>query len=291
MSFFIKRLATAIWIFLLIETGWSGEFWIIDGKGFPKIGMFSMADQILGHLFLFETQSSPDISGLQVDFGEFGLYYDPRQGSNWWNYYFEPLSIGNEVGSKIKHASRQEGLKALGKRKQYGRSEAAAMVAKYIRVRPHIQEKVDRFAARYFQGCFTIGIHYRGTDKYTEAPRVSYSSMFNAARRLIPQDAPYQFFIATDEAPFLAAMRTAFPGRVIALEIERANGTQGLHFEMQHSYETGEAALMDALLLSKCNLLIRTSSKLSLWSTFFNPDLPVFLLNYDSRKNKAKELE
>jgi hypothetical protein len=40
-----------------------------------------------------------------------------------------------------------------------------------------------------------------------------------------------------------------------------------------------EKAVMDVVVLSKSNRLIRTSSSLSLWSSYLNPGLPVLLLN------------
>lgn len=50
-------------------------------------------------------------------------------------------------------------------------------------------------------------------------------------------------------------------------------------------YEKGEDTFVNALLLSKCSTLIRTTSLLSAWASVFHPDLKVILLNrpYDNR--------
>lgn len=67
----------------------------------------------------------------------------------------------------------------------------------------------------------------------------------------------------------------------IAIKAQRSsNGEPGVHFINKNNYSLGEEALIDACLLSKCDLLIRTSSNLSLWSTYFNPSLPTILLNH-----------
>ncbi len=63
------------------------------------------------------------------------------------------------------------------------------------------------------------------------------------------------------------------------IEAHRSSGTAGVHLSNRNQYKIGEESILDALLLSKCDLLVRTSSNLSLWSTYFNPDLPVILLN------------
>jgi hypothetical protein len=44
-------------------------------------------------------------------------------------------------------------------------------------------------------------------------------------------------------------------------------------------YEKGEDALVNALLLSRCSTLIRTTSFLSAFTSIFNPKLKVILLN------------
>jgi len=61
--------------------------------------------------------------------------------------------------------------------------------------------------------------------------------------------------------------------------IRSVNG-KALHVDPAHSpYRVGREALIDCVLLSRTDMLIRTSSNLSLCSTFFNSDLPVQELN------------
>ncbi len=160
------------------------------------------------------------------------------------------------------------------------RAVAAQIVKKYIHIKPHIQKKIDAFVAQFFLDNYIIGIHYRGTDKSKEAPRITYATVFKEIEKHIPQKKPYSLFIATDEIDFLEQARKKHPNRVVAIEARRSdrNGLGG-HFLNKNNYTQGEEALIDACLLAKCDLLIRTSSNLSLWSTYFNPDLPVILLN------------
>jgi hypothetical protein len=71
-----------------------------------------------------------------------------------------------------------------------------------------------------------------------------------------------------------------------------AHPTNPLVFQKRHNYKTesgdyekGENAMVNALLLSKCETLIRTTSLLSAWASLFNPQLKFILLNkaYDNR--------
>ncbi len=85
-------------------------------------------------------------------------------------------------------------------------------------------------------------------------------------------------------------MQQEFPSRIVSRDVHRTTGAEGVHFSEQiGGYQLGEEALIDSLLLSKCNLLIRTSSNLSLWSTYFQPDIPVILLS--ERYQKCAEPE
>ena len=45
------------------------------------------------------------------------------------------------------------------------------------------------------------------------------------------------------------------------------------------NWNKGRDAVLDCLLLSRCDVLVRTASNLGLCAAFFNPRLPVVLLN------------
>lgn len=250
--------------------------------------MFAAANLIIGQIYLYEKGDLPDCQGLTVDFGPHGLYYEPTRGQNWWSYFFEPISIGAQSASSFR-ISWEEGCDAFRAKSALPRKETLALVKKYIHVQPHIQKKVCEFVETYFHGIYTIGVHYRGTDKHAEAPRVDYNVAITAVKNQIPFQRPYQIFVASDEKQFVEAMESEFPSQVIARNVYRSTGSEGVHFSGHPPYKLGEQALIDSLLLSKCDLLIRTSSNLSLWSTYFQPNIPVILLS--ERYEKCAEPE
>ena len=259
---------------LIITCLEAGEFRVIDGRDFPKIGMFSAANQILGQISIYETG---EIDGLRVDFGTFGNYYDPAHGLNWWNYYFEPICLGS--GSSLTYPAKSDYFQAFKRRRRLTRFQASELVKKHIHVREPILQEVDQFALNAFAHFYMIGVNYRGTDKKREAPRVSYETVFQTIVEHLPETGLWKIFVATDEHPFLEALQERFPGRVIACDAHRSENEIGVHFSPVDPYRIGKEALLDVLLLSRCHLLIRTSSNLSLWSTYFNPELPTILLN------------
>lgn len=244
------------------------------------LGMFAAANQVLGQLYLFETGQLPHVSGLTVDFAHYGLYYDSSCGPNWWTYYFEPIFLGESKNATLVYPTLEQYVKSWEQRRWIPRETAAQIIKKYIHIKPHIQEKIDAFVRQYFLDHYAIGIHYRGTDKGYEAPRIEYETVFEEIEKQIPQEKQYVLFIATDEIEFLEQAKKRYSNQVVALEAFRSNsGGLGVHFANKNNYTVGEEALMDACLLSRCDILIRTSSNLSLWSTYFNPDLPVVLLS------------
>ena len=161
------------------------------------------------------------------------------------------------------------------------REEGHGLIERYIRITPYIQMKIDTFVEQNFEDYFIIGVHYRGTDKDTEAPRVSYEDVFLEISKALNkiEEHEYKIFVATDEQAFRYLFPEQFPLQVIYTDSIRSVNGEPVHMSQGNNYQKGEDAVIDCLLLSKCNFLIRTSSNLSYCSCFFNPTLPFILLN------------
>ena len=251
------------------------------GEGRENEGFYAQFTVILGLLEHFEKWGEV-IAGARVDFEDRGLFYDSAFGKNSWEYYFLPIDIGRESKAveRITDVIQEDRFAARGE--HMPRARAFDLIDRYIHVKPHIQEKVDSFVHAHFEGFHVIGIHYRGTDKWTEAPRVPYEDVCAAVRIAISavETGHYRLFVASDEQAFVDCMENTFPNRVISWETLRSFDGKPIDFRMEDNYKKGEDAVIDCLLLSRCHLLIRTSSHMSLCSTFFNPAIPVVLLNH-----------
>lgn len=243
-----------------------------------RSGFFSMFGVVLGALELYDRGN---IASLSLEFGEKGFYYNPKRGENWWSYYFEPVQlpvrgavlINLPIDQSIRTRLFDISLKS-------GPEKNHELIKKYIRIKPYILERVDAFQEAYFEDRFVVGIHYRATDKFIgEAPEMSPEGF---VKRIIEETQNFKdpyFFVATDQASFIDEMLNAFPDRVFFLDAERSTSDEPIHTKAKAPDLQGEEALVDCLLLSRTNFLIRTSSNLSLASTWFNPDLPVVLVN------------
>jgi hypothetical protein len=244
----------------------------------PNCGLFSAFRYVLSALKSYE-DNAKTIAGVKIDFGKEGPYYDPLYGDNWWEYYCEPIDIGSQKNSLLKSWND---LPPCPIQFHNNKKEANFIISKYIQVKPHILQKVGEIVSNQFKH-YMIGVHYRGTDKVTEAPRVRYHEMAKAVSEFVISEGLRQFkvFVATDEVNFLKFMKKKFPNRIVCYEESyRSTDNAPIHFnETLSPYKKGEDAFIDCLLLSHCNYLIATCSHLSLCSTFFNPKLQMRVLN------------
>ncbi len=244
-------------------------------------GFFSIFFSVVGALDFYE-KGIDNCDGLIVDFGKQGLYYDVKYGPNWWEYYFEPINLGvdnppREIFPKNKHS-----FFSVTAGYQMSRERGYELIQKYIKLKPHLQKKIDEFVKEHFEGHHVIGVHYRGTDKSTESPLVPYKVMIKLMKNECAQDPNLKIFVATDEEKFLKEMYKNFPGKIIAASVLRSQGGYPVHYTSHngaYNYKKGEDAVMDCILLSKCSKLYKTSSNLSSASARFNPFMDVILLS------------
>jgi hypothetical protein len=123
-----------------------------------------------------------------------------------------------------------------------------------------------------------IGVHFRGTDKGSEARRIEIDEVVSSIRRKARPDSV--LFVASDENAFVEHLMAQGLGlKIVSADHARSQDHRALHFDPRHAgFRHAEEALMDSLLLSKCAVLIKTPSALSAWSKVFNPGLEVVLI-------------
>lgn len=242
-------------------------------------GMFSVFNTVIGALDYYDRGN---ISGLRIDFETNGWYYDPIRGNNWWNYYFEPIALGDYTSKEEQLFPTYQKIDFAYKAQfEMPRERAHELIEKYIHVLPHIATSVDEFCKHYFGDDFIIGVHYRGTDKLEVDP-VPYNTVTQHIRTVMAQhpDMHIKIFVATDDARFATYIQEQFPGRVIMRDALRSDNAIGVHMRPDLvPYQKGEDALIDCLLLSRCSLLIKMASNLSDCSLQFNHRIPVIRLN------------
>ena len=79
--------------------------------------------------------------------------------------------------------------------------------------------------------------------------------------------------LATDSPSFLAQMRATYGERIVVYDALRSERNAFADKRVADNYKKGEDALVDALLLSCANYLIKPASALSEFSVYFNEPL------------------
>ena len=208
-------------------------------------------------------------------------YIDPDHGPNWFDYFFfhKNSESGRRKPLKIWDNS-QLPLTWSG----LGLKDANRIFFSQFGVRSEILQAVDDFVQKNGVGKHTIGVHYRGTDKSIEAAPVEIAVALDKVRSAVSSGGDWRnIFVASDVAAFVAAAQIHFSDLQVAYldDSVRSNGNDPVHLGAARvgNHAMGRDALLNALVLSRCGSLIRTTSLLSAWASIFNPSLPVFLLN------------
>jgi len=260
--------------------------------GREHCGLFSIVFQVLALARAAELAGTAAIVylGREVCFWEEAGHNGSR---NAWEYFFEPISSLSFADIGLSSAEL-ENLCSPALREKLAERAAAANVylwdkigafglpnhttqeqlnylveagQRYLRVRSVVRARAEAFCSRHFRN-HVIGVHYRGTDKSTETPLLR-SELYESVLDKLPRDS--QLFVATDSATFLAAMRSRYGRRVIATESRRSMDHQPVH--LTGGAVAAEQGLIDALLLSRCSLLIHGPSNLPGGSVIFNPSV------------------
>jgi len=221
-------------------------------------------------------------------------YTSTELGKDYFAYFFENIQLSEEDKLKIKNKkiciSKISHISQLGLPENYDLqltiSNAANLIAKYIRIKENVIDEVDSFCDAYF-GNHVLGLHYRGTDKEGEAPRVDWEKVTRNVQYYLKKTHKTDcVFISSDEIDFIHYIEKQINKHFSKISViyrsdkYRSHTRRRLHGRFQgDNYHKGRDALVNSLLLSRCDVLMKTASYLSGLSKVFNPEIPVIMLN------------
>lgn len=219
-------------------------------------------------------------------------YRSPSHDRNWINNYFNVITpMTSEQRAKIDNGepkvTKVKSINDLGYHKKYKDiltiEFAHHLMKKHLTIKDDILMEVDDFFNNTLSRGHTLGVHYRGTDKFVDAPRLSYDILFESITNYL-RDNPQttQVLLATDEPALIEYMKEhplakplfnwassqIFPGGVAPHYAKDAD-----------KYILGREALLTCLALARCDYCIRTASYLSGFASVLNPALRSVMLN------------
>ena len=213
-------------------------------------------------------------------------YVTPSRGRDFFAYFFEPIVAPLELPDAAWH--RVADIAQLRLPRGYDPTltveRAHALFTNHCRLRADVAAEVDGLSREILGDAPTLGVHYRGTDKRTEADRVPYERMMRAIdAELARSPADARVFVATDEQAFLDGCLARYgTSRVASLpDYRRSTDGRPVHVDRDEGdgYRLGRDALFNCLMLSRCDRAIKTSSILSSWAKVFNPALDIRTLS------------
>lgn len=239
-----------------------------------RFGLGAEFNSVLAFLHLYELGT---YAGIEIDFQKTGNCYDPNYGDNSWEYYFEPLKVGSMEGAKLVEIEWDVniGLPFYCET----REENYRIIQKYIKVKQPILDKVEKFVSERFGSSFVLGLFHRGTDKWQEATTLSYEEIGEKVEKAVAESKGEKIFVSSDEKRFIEYMLDRFPSTIYFEEKMVSDTENPIHVNAPNGYQIGRDSLIDALIFSKTNLLLRMDSCLGAMATFFSPNTPEILLN------------
>jgi len=159
---------------------------------------------------------------------------------------------------------------------------AVKLIDKYLIIKSDVLREVDEFCRESFRNEKVLGVHYRGTDKSREAPLVAYDNVeknINFYLEKFPKTT--YVFLSSDDENFIRFAGNCSIARPVIFRNDTYRSTDKIpiHRSARNKYDINRDAIVNCLILSRCDALIKTASILSAWSKLFNPQLPVVMLN------------
>ncbi len=169
------------------------------------------------------------------------------------------------------------------------------IVRKYIKPRDFILEKVKVYWEKNMQNHYVIGVHIRGTDALSDPRRIgmlNYDRYIIAIKQLLKYHQKAKILITTDDERSLEVMQEAFKDKIICYDAIRyvsgisvGKGPTGsvipsyIANDRSKAAQNGEEAVIEFLLLSKCDFLIFNGSGLARTTLVVSPELPYLNIN------------
>ena len=229
-----------------------------------------------------------------------------------WTRYFEPINpptgastsfvqLGCHAGAR---AWEQFGLYAAGSKEAATQREARVRLMAELGVRPRKRwiRAADRFWSRHVErlgaGRPVVGVHMRATDKAVNVlPTSTYITTLNAFLCHFPNAI---VFVATDNEVSLEAVRhwsrrSRHRAPVVSRPAIRSHSYRstlnnpmtnpGVHAHVLNltaqAATLGEDVMLDTLLLSRANFLLKGTSAVADFALYFNPTLAGNTVEYE----------
>ncbi|MFQ5509902.1 MAG: hypothetical protein ACE5FN_11295 [Leptospirillia bacterium] len=130
------------------------------------------------------------------------------------------------------------------------------LAARYLKVRPELTARVDRFVAEQLGDAPFLAVHVRGTDKVKEMSDLDDALAFYQApiERLLTADR--KLYLMTDTTAVVKAFEARYGDRLIHTACTRADGQTGVHYLKGDGAALGREVLIDTLIAARADAFV-----------------------------------
>jgi len=261
-------------------------FYVI--KRSPGTGLFSNVTFVLNHLKICEKNNFIPV----IDMDNFKTIYNEKKKikntNNAWEYYFEKLnkfSLEEVYKSKNVLITSDKFFHFFTYNIDLD-DQMIRLLQSQIKINKILYKSYKRIS-KIFIGKKILGIHFRGTS-YKRSPGHPFPAtkrqMFEITKNLIKQERIDKIFLVTEEQNYLDFFEKKFPNKIIHIKCcyrSNKNDAFEIYPRDRHRYKLGREALLETLLLSKCDHFIYLCSNVSSAAISFN-------LNKEQKRNEIK---
>ena len=129
---------------------------------------------------------------------------------------------------------------------------ARMIYQKYFSLAESVSMALNHHRDLFHSGHRVLGIHCRGSDKVSEHPLATPRAYKKAITKLMSDTD--RLFLATDSAQSAKQFRQWYASNLVMINCERSSGRRGIHFSAADRERAGRDFLVDAYLLSRCDL-------------------------------------
>lgn len=170
-----------------------------------------------------------------------------------------------------------------------------AIVQKYLRLKPHLAQRVDGLWAERLKGRHWLAVHVRGSDKVHEIRHLHEvnEAYYGAIDKILSVNPALSIFLLTDSAPMLACFQERYGDRILSLDVIRSSSQTGVHYAGHAGVEVGEQVILDAWLAARCDFFLGNGgSNVSVGIRHLKswPDGTFFLIGEDFLGQRNKTL-
>ena len=259
-------------------------------------GFFSNFNKVMNHLVC--SLHRYGVKAIEVDWSikkgrnfDF-FFYGTHKDGNIWEHFFDQPSFPPYAYVMRKKTSRYRDYSITG-RSAYNlyksgagwRQQYHSVFKKYIRIKPHIMQKVEQIYSRHLAGKYCIGVQIRNEAHKREQPDGQMPPlehyMAEVTHIISSKKEEVKIFLATDVEEYITRFKDVFGEKVFTqtdvsrLQESPRNPEERIGYLYDPDLKLAEDVLNDCLLLAKCDVLIHRVSNVATAVGYINPSIPM----------------